>query len=459
MRSPILVTCAAVALLAAACANSTSAKQAAVPTTKPGAPPITEVSGAELHKNIPLTGVQGVTTRQIDVAVITAGTNPLAGDYTTFADGIQAYFDMINSEGGIYGRQLVISAKHDDQFVNDEQTVKASLAQDHAFATFIATALFGGAPDIATSNPPMPTFTWNINQEFAGKPNLFGSMPAICFTCKGQTDPYIAQEEHFTRVAALAYGAIAASKNYAAGVKASFEKYPSARVAYFDPNLQVGQADVSAEVTRMKEAKVQLVFTSIDQRETLIIAKEMAKQHLDAVQYVNNLYNPQFVHDNAQYLEGAFVAPQFAALENTPQLPVEQEFVKWMGKSGKPVSEIPGYGWIDALQFVHGLELAGPSFSQQKVIDSLNQDTHFDAEGMIVPIDWTKQHNDPAGANGTANRYAGSYQCVSLTRVRNGKFVPVLTEPGKPWVCMVGGSNAPRLTKNATFENFADTAG
>ena len=425
----------------------------------PGAPPITEASGATLQKNIPLTGVQGVTNTQISVAVITAGTNPLAGDYTRFVDGVQAYFDMINSEGGIYGRKLVISAKHDDQFVNDEQVVKASLAEDHVFATFIATALFGGAPDLAVSNPLMPTFTWNINQEFAGKPNLFGSVGAICFACKGQIYPYVAQQEHFTRVAVLGYGAIAASKNAAAGFKASFEKYPSAKVVYFDPSLQIGQLDVSAEVSKMKDKKVQLVFTAIDQRETLIVAKEMAKQHLDAVQFVNNLYDPAFVHDNAQYLEGDFVAPQFAALENTPQLPVEQEFVTWMRKSGRSVSEIPGYGWISALQFVHGLKLAGPNFSQQKLIDSLNQATHFDADGMIVPIDWTKQHNDPAGPNRTANQYAGKYQCISLTRVHNGKFVPVLTLPGKPWVCMVGGPNASTLTKNATYENFAGTPG
>jgi branched-chain amino acid transport system substrate-binding protein len=459
MRTRFLTICALVAMLTIACGNSTSSKPLSVPTTKPGTPPISEASRAALRQDVHLTGVQGVTDSKISVAVITAGTNPLAGDYSSFANGIQAYFDMINSQGGIYGRKLVISANHDDQFVNDEQTVKASLAQDHAFATFIATALFAGAPDIAASNPPMPTFTWNVNEEFAGKPNVFGSMGAICFTCQSQLDPYIAREEHLSRIAVLAYGAIAASKNYAIGVNASFEKYPSAKVVYYDPELPVGEAQVSAEVSRMKAKKVQLVFTSVDQRETLILAKEMAKQHLDAVQYVNNLYNQQFVHNNAQYLEGDFVAPQFAALENTPQLPIEQEFVKWMGKSGKSVSEIPAYGWISAVQFVQGLELAGPNFSQQKVIDSLNQDTHIDADGMITPIDWTKQHNDPEGPNRTANQYAGKYQCLSLTRVHDGQFVPLFTEPGKPWVCMVGGPNAPTLTKNATYENFANTTG
>lgn len=453
----ILATGAVLGLLAVACSNSGSAKPTAV-TTRPGASGasgVTEFTGADLQKQVPLTGVQGVTDSEIRVAVITAGTNPLAGDFRTYANGIQAYFDMVNSQGGLYGRQLKIAAKHDDQFINNQQVVKASLAQDNAFATFIATALFTGAPEIAAASS-MPTFIWNINKEFAGKPNLFGHSGAICFDCAAQILPYVAQEMKFENVAVLAYGSPAASKECAGGIKASFEKYPSAKVAYFDDNLQLAQPDLSAQVSQMKKKGVEIVFTCIDQRESLILAKEMAKQHLDAVQTIRNSYDTEFIADNAQYLEGSFVSPQFAALENEPQLPVQQQFAEWMGKSGKRVSEYPAYGWINALQFVHGLKLAGPNFSQQKVIDSLNQDTHFDADGMIVPIDWTKQHNNPSGGNGIANQYAADYQCVSLTRVHDGKFVPVLTKPGKQFTCMVGAWHAPTLTKNATHENFAD---
>ena len=76
----------------------------------------------------------------------------------------------MNSGGGIYGRKLVVGKIRDDQFFNDEQQVKASLAQDNAFATFVAAPLFGGAPDLAATNPPMPTFIWNINPEMEGHP-------------------------------------------------------------------------------------------------------------------------------------------------------------------------------------------------------------------------------------------------------------------------------------------------
>ena len=413
------------------------------------------MSGAALKQNVHLSGVPGVTDDAISVAVITAGTNPLAGDFRRFVDGVQAYFDMVNASGGIYGRKLVIGAKRDDNFVNNEQTVKASLVEDHAFATFVSTPLFGGAPDLAATNPAMPTFVWNINAEFAGKPNLFGNVGANCFACASQLWPYIAREEGIKNVAVLAYGAITASKNYANGVKASFAKYPSAKIAYFDPNLQIGQANVSAEVGEMKKRHVQLVFTSLDQTETLIIGKEMQKQHLDAVQFVNNLYDPQFVRDNAQYLEGYFVAPQFAALESTPLMPVEQDFIEWMGKNDKPIAELPGYGWIAALQLVHGLQARRPELLPEaphrlaQPGHALRRRRHDRADRL----DQTAQR--PSGPHGTSNKYAGDYPCLSPVRIRDGKFVPVFPKPGKPFICMTGGRNAPKLTEQATYESFA----
>ncbi len=309
MRSRILAVGAVVALLTVACGNAGSDKPVVTPTTDPGAPPITEASGADLQKNVPLSGVQGVTDTEIKVAVITAGSNPLAGDYTTFKDGIQAYFDMINDQGGIYGRKLVISADRNDGFVNNQQTVKTSLANDKAFATFIASPLFYGANDIAKSKPQMPTFIWNINQEFAGKPNIFGNVGALCFACKGQGLPFLAQSQGFTKVAVLAYGSPAASKKCAAGVKQSFEAYPSADVVYFDDNLQLGQADVSAQVSQMKDKGVQLISTCVDQRETLILAKELAKQHVDAVQQLPNSYDPRFVGRQRAVFRGQLRRP------------------------------------------------------------------------------------------------------------------------------------------------------
>ncbi|MGH8978126.1 MAG: ABC transporter substrate-binding protein, partial [Acidimicrobiia bacterium] len=102
-----------------------------------------------------------------------------------------------------------------------------------------------------------------------------------------------------------------------------------------------------------------------------------------------------------------------------------------MEKIGKEPIEVATIGWILADQFVTGLKMAGPEFSQQKVIDALNTLTDYSANGFIAPVDWTKQHIDPA-QNPEA---AGELQCANFTVVQDGELVPQWGEPGKPWVC------------------------
>ena len=75
--------------------------------------------------------------------------------------------------------------------------------------------------------------------------------------------------------------------------------------------------------------------------------------------------------------------------------------------------------------------MAGPAFSQQKVIDALNTLTHYDDNGFIAPIDWTKQHDDPL----THPQSRSPKECFNFVKVQSGKFVPVYGEPAKPWVC------------------------
>jgi hypothetical protein len=225
---------------------------------------------------------------------------------------------------------------------------------------------------------------------------------------------------------------------------------------YFDNQLQFRQADLSTDVGKLKAAGAQMIFTCIDGNESVILGKELVKQHVNAVQQLPNAYDQKFIKENAQYLEGAFISPQFQAFEYSPQLPEAKLFEQWMNKDKLTITELSTEGWIAANMFVTGLKLAGPNFTQQKLIDALNQDTAFDANGMIVPINWTYQHNDPRAPDGSVNpKYANPYNCSSTIRVRNGNFVPVSTPPGKPWVCISGNPNAPTLTKTPTYRTFA----
>jgi ABC-type branched-subunit amino acid transport system substrate-binding protein len=445
MRQRIVAAAVAMGLLLAACGNSGS-DETSETTTANNSPGST--AAPDFDKNVAVDD-PGVTDSEISIAVITAATNPLGGHYKELQDGIQAYFDRINEDGGIYGRQLKVGAVRDDKFSANQTEVKASLAQDNAFATFVATAIFTGANDLAAAK--QPTFIWNINPEFAGKQNMFANVGALCFTCTGQFLPWLAQENGFKSVGILAYGVSDQSKQCAEGAQASFEKFtPDIKVGYVDKNIQYAQADLSAQVSEMKKAGVEFVTTCMDQRETLILAKEMDKQGLKAVQNLPNGYDAQFIADNAQYFEGSFSSPLYVPFEKDA-LPAEmQELQTRIDDAGKQMYELTVVGWILAHEFVTGLKLAGPEFSQQKVIDGLNQVTSFSADGMVQPIDWTKQHNSADGHP----EFEGKWECNSIVKIEDGKFVPVYDEPDKPWVCFEGGPEATVLTANPEFMTF-----
>ena len=189
----------------------------------------------DLTKNVPVQA-PGVTDTEINVAVIASKTNPLNGKYAEIADGMKAYFDMINSKGGIYGRKLKITSQRDDIIgLQNQEQVQASLAEDNAFATFIATLLFGGADALDAAG--QPTFIWNINPEMAGHDNIFANLGALCLGCAGQIVPYIAQQLKATKVGILGYGVAQSSKLCAQGIKDSFDKYPTAKVVFYDDTL------------------------------------------------------------------------------------------------------------------------------------------------------------------------------------------------------------------------------
>jgi branched-chain amino acid transport system substrate-binding protein len=407
--------------------------------------PATTAAEADLTENVPVQA-PGVTDDEIQVAVIASVTNPMNVKYGALADGMNAYFDMINEDGGIYGRELKITKERDDVIgLQNQEQVQASLAEDNVFATFLASLGFAGADELDAAR--MPTFIWNIRPEMAGHPNIFANSGALCFGCPGQIGPYIAQQLQATKVGILAYGVANESKLCAAGIRDSYEQYPTAEVVFFDDTIGFAEPNLSAQVAQMKEEGVDFVQTCMDINEVIVLANEMQKQGLNAVQQLPNGYDAGLVAANADLLEGSIVIPQFQAFEHEPQIPEIEKYLAQMEKIDKDPVEIATIGWMLADQFVTGLKLAGPEFSQEKVIDGLNTLTDYSANGMVVPIDWTKQHEDPA-QNPDAQ---GPLECANFTQVKDGKFTSVWGQPGKPWVCFE--TDAPELGE-PTYETF-----
>jgi ABC-type branched-subunit amino acid transport system substrate-binding protein len=370
----------------------------------------------------------GVSDTEIHVAAVTTNSNNPTGSYAPLADGVKAYFEMINSAGGIYGRKLKLTIDRDDQLGSNQQTVQASISQDNAFATFVGTVFFTGAGLLAAKNQPV--FMWNINKEFNNHPTFFANDAALCFTCAGHAGPFLAKQLGATKIGVLAYNIAQQSTDCATGIKASFAKYPTAKVVYADESLGFAQP-LGPQVSEMKQKGVQLVLTCVDLQESFTLAKEMKKQGMKAVQQLPNGYDQNFIAKNGDLLEGSIVIPQFLAFEQTPQIQEIKDLFKWSAKTGVKVTELTAVGWQIASQLYTGLVGAGPEFSQAKVVAYLNTLTNYTDNGFLAPLDWTKGHIDPI----THPEARSPDECSNFVKVQGGKFVPVYAEPGKPWVC------------------------
>ncbi|MBV8952163.1 MAG: ABC transporter substrate-binding protein, partial [Actinobacteria bacterium] len=362
MRARWLAVVTVLMLGAAACGNSSSGSTKATTTTSGG----TGTSAAA--GTFPTVNQPGVTPTEIRVSGVASTTNPIGGLYGTAFDGAQAYFNMINSQGGIYGRKLVLVNRHDDQLSNNKREVQAIIDQDNVFAVLpVATIFsFSGASLLAQNN--IPTYGWGINDEWTGPPNLFGHLGALCngASCPSILLPYVAWKLHKQRIGVLAYN-VANSAACVDGIKASFDKYPVAKVVYSTKALSFGVTDMSSDVKKMMDAKVDLVTTCMDNNGVLTLAREMRQQGLNVPQYLPNAYDHDFMAKNGGFFEGSIVLVQESPLETTPKFPALQNYITWMDKAGYTKTENASIGWTNADMFVTGLRAAGPDFTRQEV--------------------------------------------------------------------------------------------
>ena len=368
MRSTVRVGAVALVagalVLTAACGNA----EKAAPAGGGGTTPSTAASDTGPSGSYPPVTAPGVTPTEIRVGGIASVTNPLGGSYSSAFDGAEAYFRMVNESGGIYGRQLVLAEKKDDNAVNNK-AMAAELINDDIFAVLpVATLLFTGADDLVASG--VPTFGWTINPEWAGdeanpKANLFGQTGSyLGLGSPSAPYPYLAEELGVHKIGVLAYSVPQASL-CADGVKAAFDRWGpgvDAEVVYFDNSLAYGDKNLSVQVGKMKDAGVDFVTTCMDTNGVVTLATEMDKQGLEARQYLPNGYDHTFVEQYGDLFEGSIVRTDFVpfevAEENRPQ--GLQDFLAQMEATGKTPTENAVAGWMNASLFVDGLEAAGP---------------------------------------------------------------------------------------------------
>jgi ABC-type branched-subunit amino acid transport system substrate-binding protein len=386
----------------------------------------------------------GVTKNSITVGTISTQTGELAANFASLIYGEKAYFDYINSTGGINGRKINLKYALDDggNPTTFNQLASTLINQDHVFAvTGVATAFF--SPNLFTE-AKIPTYGYDVTENWAGPNtnNLFAAGGSVIYLgSEGTGIAYVMDKLHLKNIAFVAYG-IAASANacQAGALELAAAGY---HVSYTDFKISYPGTTVATDVQRMMQSGTQLVASCMDVQGNVTMARAIQQYgaHIKQLWFSGN--DIQTLKTNESLMQGVyfdvFHVPFTASQSQYPGLAL---YLKEMNKYEPAYAqdEVAIQGWESAALFAQGVKLAGKNLTQAAVINADNSLTDFTAGGLTTPTNWKY-----AGHAGHAPPYCGAYIVA-----KGDKYVPTL-EAYKNQVFVCFGSASSNHPKPETL--------
>ncbi len=403
------------AVLAAGCSSSSSS-----PTTTAGSSSTTTAS----------TGASTPTGSTINIGAISTLTGPIASDFNGLAYGAQAYFNMINSQGGANGHKISLTWNLDDggQPSQFNQLTHTLIDQDHAFAVLVASYWFTPNYYVETKTP---TYGYNVSGNWSPQPNLFGAggNSLQCYTCGVPTYAFLAKQLHSKGIAVISYGPAITSSYNACNAAATELQKNGYNVSYVDVGAQLG-GSYSSAVQKMQQTGTDLVVSCMQESDNITMARDIQQYGANIKQLWLNGYDQPLLNQYSSLMQGVY----FNLSGNVPYETVQYGnaypgMVTYINEMNKyepsfTYNLVALQGWEAASLLVKGIKLAGNNLTQANLIAVTNQITADDSAGLSTVTNWTTAH--------TTVTYP---LCSAFVQVRGTKFVPVFGKGTNVWVC------------------------
>jgi len=411
-RSAALGLTLTVALGAAACSSTSSSTTTTAAASGGGS----TVAGRPIPQSA-FSDHTGVTATSVTVANVSTLS---LGLFKGAQVGAQAYFDYVNSTGGVNGRKISIDGA-DDGFTGagNKQATQNAVQTDFAMVgNFSLEDSFGGA--VLATNPGFPDVSQVLDNATNKLPNVYSPIPLADGWASGPMNYYY---KKFTPLASSA-GAFLADSPSASQTWAG-EKYVAEQAGFkfvSEQTYTTTQTDFTQQVIAMKNAGVKIIF--MDQMPSnyagaVLKALQQQNYHpqvlLGAATYSNQLVNQS---GGAANVEGANLQQNLALYLGTDQtaVPAVGTFLHWVQVASPGFSPdlFTAYGWLSANLFVQGLKGAGTNPSRGSLLQALSKVTSFNGDGFNAP------------SNPSAKIPP---HCYLIATVTNGQFVRSSDDP------------------------------
>jgi branched-chain amino acid transport system substrate-binding protein len=372
--------------------------------------------------------VPGLTPTSVTVGTISTQTGTLASNFSSLIYGERAYYNYINAQGGVNGRQIDYKYALDDAGnpTTFNQLSNTLINQDHVFAvTGVATAFF--SPNLFVESG-IPTYGYNVTGNWAGPTNLFAAGGSVQYypAAAPQVSFVAKSTQKKPSIAFIAYG-VAASAASCTSEQNSL-KAAGFTVSYSDLKVSYPGSTVATDVQRMKQAGSNMVVSCMDVQGNVTMARAIKQYGLNMTQLWFSGNDQSTLDTNQSLMQGVYFDIGHVPFTASPTLYPGLKLYFAQMKKYEPkytTDEIALQGWESAALFVQGLKLAGKNPTQASVIAADNSLTAFTSGGLQAPVNWKS-----AGHKGNAPPY-----CLAYIKVSGDKYVATLNKGKNVFNC------------------------
>jgi branched-chain amino acid transport system substrate-binding protein len=392
----------------------------------------------------------GVTADEVRVAIVSeqTGSANATSNGVGFTEGFEAHIEKINDEGGINGRNIVLSAAHDDagDANKNQALIQQAFEQEKVFTVVGCFSKFGAVDFINTNKLPMigcahDPPTWEkTDYAFGIGGNWLDTTP--------NDDPppqvtagvaYAMEKLGKKKLAVFSYnhpGSKSASENVCKWAEANFGH----DCVYEDYTLAFGFTDLGASLQKLEDSGADFVYGGMDSGGALTIIRSLKRAGLDLPSMWAVLPSQEQAAQSSDLigqLYGSQAYPPFDG--DNPEM---EELVSNVEarKPGTKMSFPVVQGWAAAALLAEGLEKAGPQLTRDGFYKAIRGTKAFDS-GVGGVVDFTKSPEDKVreGIKPDPSLCAG-YMMVGVEADK--KMVQV---GEKPKLCLAGIETAAAL--------------
>ena len=335
---------------------------------------------------------EGINDKELRLGQSAAMTGPISIPTGPFTEAARAYFELVNKQGGIHGRRIVLSTL-DDAYVpaKTAENVKQLIEEERVLALFgvLGVANTAVALPIATEARTPLLFPLNGDPAIRRTPNRY------FFTCAASfADEIDRLVEHVTTIGGKKIAVAHLANPFGAALREAAEEAAKRRGATI---TAVASFDIQGDKTA---AARQLAAKSAD----AVIVGAVGASAADFIQAYRAAgaasllltfsgANTDVVIKQLGSKAAGLVVSQIVPFPWSPTIPIVREYQAVSKARGQEqFSNMGLWGHVSARTMVEALKRAGGNVTREKLVDVLEAMKRVDIGHYIIDFDAGKHH-------------------------------------------------------------------